>query len=139
MKNVVSAEITARRKFQQKTEKLIDRLVMKQDDELFSIRKEMLHIAGEIGGRVQNFETTLSNLLKDSREIKDYTRDAIIHLREDNHKLQVQVEDVSAKLMPLLKKLKSIDSELSLLESKTDDLHSFKATIVKKLIIMMLE
>lgn len=58
VKSILSTEITARRKHQNKTNATFERLHVEIENDIFSLRKEMLHISESLGSRVAAAESS---------------------------------------------------------------------------------
>jgi hypothetical protein len=83
LKSVLSAEISARRKHQVKCQSAIERVHSRQEEESFSLRKEILFISDTLGGRIHHLETLMSGLTRQMDDTKDYTRAAVASLRDE--------------------------------------------------------
>lgn len=58
LKSIISAEITARRKYQSKIQILYDKVVTQNEQEIFNIRKELLHLSETLGVRIHAIESS---------------------------------------------------------------------------------
>lgn len=87
LREVISAEITARRKAQNKNLQALEKLSQKQDQELSTMKGELRLLAENIGTRINVIESNVSAavtaLFQEVRDIKEYTRNTMQLMREE--------------------------------------------------------
>jgi len=132
LREVVSAEITARRKAQAKSSAAMERVLVRSEEESLSLRRESVLLAESINGKIQTIETNLvsvtSSVFSEVKDIREYTRDMLEIIREEISKLQTSVggpmEAMAAELhLSLSDKIEQLNgatnTKISQLESQS--------------------
>ena len=87
LREVVSAEITARRKAQNKTSSTIERALSRQDEDISMLKKDTSLLAENLNARISTIETNVStavtSVFQEIRDVREYTRSIILKIRED--------------------------------------------------------
>jgi len=87
IREVVSAEITARRKNQTKVQTMLERCTARQDEDAANFRRESLLLADHLDGRIRTVEASITSLAtslyQELRDIREFARDAVTKNREE--------------------------------------------------------
>ena len=87
IREVVSAEITARRKNQTKVQSMLEHCTNRQEEDSAAFRRESLLLADHLDGRIRTVEVSITSLAtslyQELRDIREYTRDSVAKTREE--------------------------------------------------------
>jgi hypothetical protein len=95
LREVLSAEITARRKAQNKVSGTLDSLLKQQMDDLAKLRSENSQLQENLGLRISaletNVSTAVSSLFQEVRDVREYVRTVVGQTKEDLTVIKRQV------------------------------------------------
>jgi hypothetical protein len=125
LKSVISAEITARRKFQSKMSSYLEKLVSDHERDTFAVRKDVLHLSESLGSRMTATESSAAihreTLIAQVADSRNYMTDQVNSIRAE---VNIAKENQDLKLKQFehdtRNELSSFASKLAFIAGQTD-------------------